>query len=59
MDDSVKVILNKQVNVGKDRAKLLRVSGTQNTYQVNTVNGVASGGSILFSNIALPLTMIF
>jgi hypothetical protein len=54
MEDSVKVILNKQVNVGKDRAKLLRVSGTQNTYQSNSVNGVANGGSILFSNIALP-----
>ena len=54
MEDSVKVILNKQINVGKDRAKLLRVSGTQNTYQVNNVNGSADGGSILFSNIALP-----
>jgi len=54
MSDSVKVILNDQINVSADRAKLLRVGGTQVSYLNQAANGSILGGSILFSNLALP-----
>ncbi len=52
--DSVKVILDENINVGADRAKLLRVNGTQITYNAPQNNGSIVGGQILFSNITLP-----
>ena len=52
--DSVKVILDENINVGSDRAKLLRVNGTQITYNNPQNNGSIVGGQILFSNITLP-----
>lgn len=52
--DGIKVILADQINLSADRAKILRVSGTQISYQNQTANGSVAGGSILFSNLALP-----
>jgi len=52
--DGIKVILADQINLSADRAKILRVSGTQISYQNQTANGSVVGGSILFSNLALP-----
>lgn len=52
--DAVKVILDEQINIGADRAKLLRVSGTQITYNTPSNNGSIVGGQILFSNLSLP-----
>jgi hypothetical protein len=54
MTDSVKVVLNSQINVGADRKKLLYVSGTQKTYNNPAANGSITGGQVLFSNVALP-----
>lgn len=52
--DGIKVILADQINLSADRAKILRVSGTQISYQNQTANGSVAGGSILFSSLALP-----
>lgn len=54
MTDSVKVVLNSQINVGADRRKLLYVSGTTKTYNNPSANGSITSGQVLFSNIALP-----
>lgn len=52
--DGIKVILADQINLSADRAKILRVSGTQISYQNQTANGSVAGGSILFSNLSIP-----
>lgn len=54
MTDSLKVVLNNEINVGADRRKLLYVSGTQKTYNNPANNGSITGGQILFSSVALP-----
>ena len=54
MSDSVKIILSDSINLAGDRAKLLRVAGTQTSYQNQSANGSILGGSILFSNLSLP-----
>jgi hypothetical protein len=54
MTDSVKVVLNSQINIGADRKKLLYVSGTMKTFNNPSANGSITGGQILFSNVALP-----
>ena len=52
--DSVKVILDDNINISGDRAKLIRVGGVQTTYNNPQNNGSILGGQILFNNILLP-----
>ncbi len=52
--DSVKVILDDNINISGDRAKLIRVGGLQTTYNNPQNNGSILGGQILFNNILLP-----
>jgi hypothetical protein len=49
-----KLSIAKQVNVGREHSKILRVCGTLTSKQVVSPNGNVSSSQILFSNVALP-----